>query len=174
MTTVERKGAEKGVIPYLPEEIDAFEQEVGKFRSGENPEEEFMKFRLRQGVYGQRQPDAQMFRVKLPFGGVTADQLDVLGEFTDEFAPLRKGHITTRENIQFHHILLDRSADGLRLLGSAGLTTREACGNTVRNVAGCPLAGVCGGEPFDPDALSDGLRPLLRAASADAGLPPQA
>ena len=151
MTTVEsKKGAEKGVIPYLPEEIDAFEQEVGKFRSGENAEDVFIRFRLKQGVYGQRQPEAQMFRVKLPFGGVTADQLETLGDFTDEFTPLKKGHITTRENIQFHHILLDRSAEGLRLLGSVGLTTREACGNTVRNVAGCPLAGVCGGEPFDP------------------------
>ncbi len=151
MTTLEsKKSIEKGVIPYLPEEIDVFEGEVEKFRSGEIPEEEFIKFRLKQGVYGQRQADVQMFRVKLPFGGLTADQLDVLGDFTDEYAPLKKGHITTRENIQYHHIPLERSSDGLRLLGSAGLTTREACGNTVRNVAGCPLAGVCGGEAFDP------------------------
>ena len=152
MTTVEsKKGAEKGVIPYLPEEIDAFEQGVGKFRSGENTEEEFIRFRLKQGVYGQRQPEAQMFRVKLPFGGVTADQLETLGDFTDEFTPLKKGHITTRENIQFHHILLDRSAEGLRAprLGGTDYPARPAairCGTWRAARSRASAAG----EPFDP------------------------
>ncbi|MSQ25636.1 MAG: nitrite/sulfite reductase [Dehalococcoidia bacterium] len=140
----------KGVIPYLPEEIDVFQKEAERYLAGGIEETDFIKFRLRQGVYGQRQPDAQMIRVKIPFGGLSADQLDALGAFAEEYAPLKKGHITTRECFQFHHVKLDRTSDGLRLLGQSGLTTREACGNTVRNVAGCARAGVCPGETFDP------------------------
>ncbi|SVE16619.1 uncharacterized protein METZ01_LOCUS469473, partial [marine metagenome] len=87
-------------------EIANFEDQVKLFQSGEKDEVEFLRFRLRQGVYGQRQPDRQMIRVKLPFGGVTAHQMDVLGEVSEKYAPLKKGHITTRENVQYHHIPL--------------------------------------------------------------------
>lgn len=149
-TTKDARQKEKGVIPYLPEEIDAFQKEADRFLAGGIEETEFIKFRLKQGVYGQRQADAQMIRVKIPFGGLSADQLDALGTFAEEYAPLKKGHITTRECFQFHHVLLKRTSDGLRLLGESGLTTREACGNTVRNVAGCARAGVCPGETYDP------------------------
>jgi len=151
MTTVqEPRKTTKGVIPYLPEEIDHYEGEVGRFQREEIPADEFTRFRLKQGVYGQRQADVQMIRVKVPFGGVTADQMDALGDFAERYAPLKKGHITTRENFQFHHVPLLETPEALRLLGEVGLTTREACGNTVRNVAGCPKAGVCAGEAFDP------------------------
>ncbi len=85
-----------------------------------------------------------------PFGGVTAEQMDALGRIAGEFAPLKQGHITTRENVQLHHIDLERTPEALRILGDSGLTSREACGNTVRNVVGCPKAGVCAGEAFDP------------------------
>ena len=130
-------------------EIANFEDQVKLFQSGEKDEVEFLRFRLRQGVYGQRQPDRQMIRVKLPFGGVTAHQMDVLGEVSEKYAPLKKGHITTRENVQYHHVPLAETTDLLRLLGDAGMSTREACGNVVRNVVAAPSAGVSKDEVFD-------------------------
>ena len=138
-----------GVIDIIPEEIDDFEMQVQRFRSGDFDETEFLAFRLKQGVYGQRQPDAQMMRIKVPFGGLTADQMDALGRVASEYAPLDKGHVTTRENFQFHHIKLSDTPAVMRILGEVGLSTREACGNTVRNVTGCALAGVCSDEVFD-------------------------
>ena len=151
MTTVkESKKKALGVIPILAEEIDYFEGEVKRFRQGDFPETAFTAFRLKQGIYGQRQADAQMVRVKIPFGGLTADQLEALGVISRDFAPLGKGHITTRENFQFHHVNLDHTPEVMRVLGDVGLTTREACGNTVRNVVGCARAGVCANEVFDP------------------------
>jgi sulfite reductase beta subunit-like hemoprotein len=130
-------------------ELANFEDQVKLFQSGEKDEIEFLRFRLRQGVYGQRQPDAQMIRVKLPFGGITAHQLDVLGEVSEKFAPLKKGHLTTRENVQYHHVPIGETTDLLRLLGDAGMSTREACGNVVRNVVAAPSAGVSTDEVFD-------------------------
>lgn len=142
-------GREPGVIPVIPEEFDDFETEAAKFRRGELAQSAFLPYRLKRGVYGQRQADAQMVRVKIPFGGLSASQLEALGRAARDYAPLGKGHVTTRENAQFHFVPLDRAADLLRLLGEAGLTTREACGNCVRNVTGCPYAGVCREETFD-------------------------
>ena len=80
----------------------------------------FTPFRLRQGVYGQRQADVQMIRVKLPGGIISADMLDSFGDITEKYAPLKKGHITTRENIQLHHIPLEQTSEVLRILGSVG------------------------------------------------------
>ena len=137
------------IIEYFPSEIEEFEGGVKRFQAGDWDPTDFMAFRLRQGIYGQRQPDVHMFRIKIPFGGMTADQFDMVGEIVSAYAPLNKGHVTTRENIQLHHIPLDNAAQIMRILASVGLTTREACGNTVRNVTGCELAGVCAGEPFD-------------------------
>ena len=139
----------KGMLPVLPEEIDDFEREVQRYIKGEWDPYAFTGFRLKQGVYGQRQADVQMLRVKVPVGGLTADQLEALGTIATDYAPLQKGHVTTRENMQFHFIPLERSPDSLRVIGDVGLSTREACGNTVRNVTGCPLAGVCSVELFD-------------------------
>ena len=149
MTQTEWKPRTQGILEILPEEIADFEKQVARFRAGEWSENDFMAFRLRQGVYGQRQMDAQMFRIKCPFGGLNADQMDALGILADEYAPLKKGHVTTRENFQFHHIRLEDGPAIMRLLGDVGLSTREACGNTVRNVTGCAIAGVCANEPFD-------------------------
>ena len=120
-----------------------------RFQDGEFDPTDFMAYRLRQGVYGQRQPDEQMFRLKFPFGLITADQLDAVGVVVAKHAPLNKGHVTTRENIQIHHIPLEVAAEIMRTIGDAGISTREACGNTVRNVTGCAMAGVCSDEPFD-------------------------
>jgi sulfite reductase beta subunit-like hemoprotein len=137
------------VLEIRPGEIEDFEREVERFRNGEWEEAQFMAYRLKQGVYGQRQADQQMMRIKAPFGGLTADQLDVLGKVAAEYAPLKKGHLTTRENIQFHHIFLDDTPEIMRMLGDVGLSTREACGNTVRNVTGSAAAGVAIDEVFD-------------------------
>lgn len=149
MTTTASRQKTHGIIDVIPEEIDDFELQVRRFQAGEFDETEFLAYRLKQGVYGQRQPDAQMMRIKIPFGGLKADQLDALGEVSAQFVPLNKGHVTTRENIQFHHVKLQDAAEVMRVLGRVGLTTREACGNTVRNVTGCALAGVCPDETFD-------------------------
>src|SRR5688500_17088629 len=137
------------VLPVLQKELEDFSTEAHRFLNGEWEETQFIGFRLKQGVYGQRQPGVQMIRVKLPFGGVTPEQMDAFGEVAERFAPLRKGHITTRQNIQLHHIPLDKATEALFVLGRAGLSTREACGNTVRNVTGDPWAGIQEGELFD-------------------------
>jgi len=149
MTQTVWKPRVQRVIEVIPEEIEDFEAQVKRFQAGQWDETEFQAFRLRQGVYGQRQPDTHMVRVKAPFGGLTAGQLDALGAVAAKFAPLNKGHVTTRENVQFHHIKLEDTPEFLRIIGDEGLSTREACGNTVRNVTGCEMAGVCGEEPFD-------------------------
>jgi sulfite reductase beta subunit-like hemoprotein len=138
------------IIPILEQEFDDFDTEAGRFLDGEIDETEFIGFRLKQGVYGQRQPDVQMIRVKLPFGGVTPDQLDAFADVVEKYVPLNKGHITTRQNIQMHHVPLPDAAKLIRELSDAGLSSREGCGNTVRNVTGDPWAGICEGELFDP------------------------
>ena len=138
------------IIPFMEDEIQRFDAEVDRFRTGELDNTVFTPFRLRQGVYGQRQADVQMIRVKLPGGIISADMLDSFGDIAEKYAPLQKGHITTRENIQLHHIPLEQTSEVLRLLGDVGLSTREACGNTVRNVVGPATAGVSPEEVFDP------------------------
>ena len=137
------------VIPVLQREFDDFKTEATKFLDGDTPEQEFIKFRLKQGVYGQRQADVQMIRVKLPFGGITPEQLEKFADVIESYVPLNKGHITTRQNIQMHHVPLLDAEKAIRELGEAGLSSREGCGNTMRNVTGDPWAGVAKDEPFD-------------------------
>ena len=142
--------APAAIIPFMDEEVGRLEDEAARFAGGELDNAAFTPFRLRQGVYGQRQAEVQMIRVKIPGGALTPESMEALGEVAGRYAPLGKGHITTRENVQFHHIPLAQCPEVLRLLGAAGLTTREACGNTVRNVVGPPTAGVDPQEIFDP------------------------
>ncbi len=137
------------VIPILEREFDDFKSEAERFIAGEMEETDFIKFRLKQGVYGQRQPDVQMVRVKLPFGGVTPEQMEAFADVIERYVPLRKGHVTTRQNVQMHHIPLPEVDKAIRDLGEAGLSSREGCGNTVRNVTGDPWAGVAKDELFD-------------------------
>ena len=137
------------VIPILEREFDDFDTESTRYLKGDLEEDDFIKFRLKQGVYGQRQADVQMVRVKLPMGGVTPDQLDAFADVIEKYVPLRKGHITTRQNIQMHHVPLPDIAQLIRELGDAGLSSREGCGNTMRNVTGDPRAGTLEGELFD-------------------------
>ncbi len=138
------------VIPILADEFDDFDDEAGKFLDGQTEENEFIGFRLKQGVYGQRQPGVQMIRVKLPIGGVTPDQMDAFASVVEKYVPLNKGHITTRQNIQMHHVPLPDAAKLIREISDAGLSSREGCGNTIRNVTGDPWAGVAADELFDP------------------------
>src|SRR5690242_2014631 len=131
------------------DEIDEFEERAKKFRIGDEDPTTFQLYRLSRGTYGQRQENNQMMRIKLPYGGITADQMDVLAEVSEKYSGLHRGHITTRENFQFHFVNLDDAADVMRLIGKEGLTTREACAHTVRNITACPDAGVSPDETFD-------------------------
>ena len=138
------------VIPIIEREFDDFDNEAEQFLGGALAEDQFIGFRLKQGVYGQRQPDVQMVRVKLPFGGVTPAQMEAFADVVEKWAPLNKGHITTRQNIQIHHVPLRDMESLLREISAVGLSSREGCGNTVRNVTGDPWAGVAADEVFDP------------------------
>jgi sulfite reductase (ferredoxin) len=138
------------IIPIIEREFDDFDNEAEAFLAERLPENEFIGFRLKQGVYGQRQPGVQMVRVKLPFGGVTPDQMDAFADVVEKYAPLNKGHITTRQNIQIHHVPLRDMESLIREISPTGLSSREGCGNTMRNVTGDPWAGVAADEVFDP------------------------
>ena len=138
------------IIPILQREFDDFDNEAEKFLGGQTEENDFIPFRLRQGVYGQRQADVQMVRVKLPFGGITPEQMETFADVIEKYVPLNKGHITTRQNIQVHHVPLRDAAALIRAASDAGLSSREGCGNTVRNVTADPWAGILPGETFDP------------------------
>jgi sulfite reductase (ferredoxin) len=136
------------VPPEILEEIEAFEGEVQRLNAGEVPSDIFKPFRLQHGIYGQRQPGVQMVRIKIPFGGLTANQLRRIAELADTYTT-GVGHVTTRQDIQLHFAQLKDVGTIMRGLAEVGLTTREACANTVRNVTACHLAGVCQGEIFD-------------------------
>lgn len=143
-------------------EIVRFEERAQQLRSSAITEEQFRPFRLKHGTYGQRQPGFQMLRVKVAAGVLKPSQLRVLADIANEYSTGR-GHLTTRENVQFHFVKLENVGSAMRLLADAGLTTREACGNTVRNVTACPVAGICPGEAFDVTPYALGVsRYLLR------------
>src|SRR5205807_2054702 len=144
--------------PTISSEIEEFERRAAAFQRGEEEEETFKGYRLSYGIYGQRQPGYQMVRVKIPHGRLTSDQLEALADFSERFCDEGEypggggagmGHITTRQDMQFHFVRLQRVPEAMRHLANHGLTTREACYNTVRNITGCPLAGACGTESFD-------------------------
>ena len=136
------------IPPDLLEEIETFEAEALRTMAGEVSNDLFKPFRLQYGIYGQRQPGVQMVRIKIPFGGISANQLRRVAELADRHATA-VGHVTTRQDIQLHFVELKDVPTIMRGLAEVGLTTREACANTVRNVTACHLAGVCQGEVFD-------------------------
>jgi sulfite reductase beta subunit-like hemoprotein len=130
-------------------DIEKFERVLAGYLAGEVDEDAFRVFRLHNGIYGQRQGGHnQMVRVKLPYGGITAEQLDQMAHIADEYSR-GWGHLTTRQNVQFHFVQLERVPEVMRDLASVGLTSREACGDAVRNVMGCHLAGACPKEHLD-------------------------
>jgi len=144
-------------------DIDEFVSVLDRFERGEITPDQWRQFRLVRGTYGQRQTeDAQMLRVKIPQGVLSADQLNALAEVAERYSR-GFGHITTRQNLQFHFVKLHDIEQAMRRLAEAGLTTREACGNSVRNITACPFAGVAGDERFDVTPYAEALtRYLLR------------
>ena len=145
------------------EELDRFEESVQAFLNSEIDAERFQSMRLQQGVYGQRQEGVNMVRVKIPGGRMTPAQLDRIADVLESCSEHDVAHITTRQDIQIHYVPLEKSPGALRKLAQAGLTTREACNNTVRNVTCCPLASVCPRERVDiAEFQDDAMRYFLR------------
>ena len=176
-----------GKLPEdLANEVDIYETQLGLRRQGKLEERLFAETRLRRGVYGQRYDNGQrhdgkrvqeftypsgsltkgpstlwdapgMQRIKIPAGGLNASQLETLGELAEEYSD-GIAHITTRQDVQLHYVHIDDTPTVMRRLAAARITTREACGNTVRNVTACPFAGICQDEVFD-------VTPYARALS---------
>ena len=169
--------------------IDTFEAQIGLRKQGKLDEKVFAETRLRKGAYGQRYDNGQrhdgvrtrelsypsgdlvkgpdtlwdapgMQRIKIPYGGLTAEQLEVLSELADEYADGIL-HITTRQDIQLHYVHIDDTPDLMRRLAAVGITTQEACGNSVRNITACTLAGVCHDEVFDVSPYADAMTQFL-------------
>ncbi len=130
------------------QEIENFGIQVDRLMRKAIPEEKFKRFRLQNGIYGQRQAGVQMVRVKIPSGILDAEKLRALADVALRYST-GKGHVTTRQDVQFHFVKLNDVVPVLYRLAEAGLTTREACGNTVRNVTACHLAGICPTERFN-------------------------
>ena len=141
-------------------EIEIYEIQLGRVQAGQVEETLFTEFRLRHGVYGQRDDRSQMIRVKIPFGGLTATQLEMLADVAEEFSD-NIIHITTRQDVQYHYVDINNTPELMRRLASVDITTKEACGNVVRNVTACPLSGVCQDETFDVTPYSKALSAFL-------------
>ncbi len=152
-------------------DIDEFVTTLERYERGELTAEQWRAFRLVRGTYGQRQDaDAQMLRVKIPQGVLSADQLDALADVADRYSR-GFGHITTRQNVQFHFVKLHDVEPAMRRLADAGLTTREACGNSVRNITACPYAGVAHDERFDVTPYAEALTRFLLRHPLSGSLP---
>ncbi len=174
--------------PQWAEEIDAFENQAELRRQGKLEEKVFAETRLRRGVYGQRYDNGKrhdgiaerdlafeqrptkgpdtvwdapgMQRIKIPYGGLSPEQMEVLADLGEEYSDGIL-HVTTRQDIQLHYVHIDDTPDLMRRLAAVGITTREACGNSVRNVTACPLAGVCHTEAFDVSPYAQALMRFL-------------
>jgi sulfite reductase (ferredoxin) len=137
------------IDPGMVADIRKFERTLARYLAGEVDDEVFRVFRLANGVYGQRQGGHnQMIRIKAPYGAILPDQLDKLADLSERYSR-GWGHLTTRQNVQFHFVQLEQVPDLLWELAAVDLTTREACSDTVRNVMGCHLAGACPHEVLD-------------------------
>jgi sulfite reductase beta subunit-like hemoprotein len=137
-------------------DIDEFVDMLGKYERGEVTPDEWRRFRLVRGTYGQRQDNVQMLRIKIPQGIVTSSQMRALAGVASRYS---RGfcHVTTRQNIQFHFVPLPVVERAMRELAEEGLTTREACGNSVRNITGCQYAGTSDNEIFDPTPYAEAM-----------------
>ncbi|MBI4819287.1 MAG: nitrite/sulfite reductase [Deltaproteobacteria bacterium] len=189
MSVREWKVALRGELDELSaKEVDEFELAVELRKSGKLDERVFAEARLRRGVYGQRYDNGKrqdgseareigysqtptkgpstiwdapgMQRVKVPFGGLVPAQLEVIAELAEEYSD-GIAHVTTRQDFQFHFVHIEDTPDLMRRLAAVGITTKEACGNSVRNVTSCPIAGVCRGETFDVTPAADALSRFL-------------
>lgn len=138
----------KNISEAAREDIIDLQDKISRFKKGDILEERFKSFRLTRGVYGQRQLGVQMFRIKIPYGKLTAAQLLRIAEISEEYTNGNL-HTTTRQNIQLHYVHLEDTPEMWAKLEEVGVTTKEACGNTVRNITASPLAGIDPEEPFD-------------------------
>jgi sulfite reductase (ferredoxin) len=134
--------------PIVAQDILDLEKKIRLFREGKIDDDKFRSLRLARGIYGQRQPGVQMIRIKLPLGRVSTKQLRRIAEISDEYASSNL-HATTRQDIQIHFVSLDRTPELWAKLEKDDITTREACGNTVRNITASDKAGIDPNEPFD-------------------------
>jgi sulfite reductase (ferredoxin) len=140
---------QREIDPEIRADIEKFEEQLGRYLTGDLAEDAFRVFRLNNGIYGQRQGGHnQMVRVKVPYGSITPEQLDMFAHIAETYSR-GWGHLTTRQNVQFHFVDLEQVPAALWDMASVGLTSREACGDTVRNVMGCHLAGACPYEALD-------------------------
>ena len=137
-------------------EIVHYEEALARYLDLELDAERFTALRLQQGVYGQRQEGVNMVRIKLPGGRLDPARLAAIADVAEKHVAQQVAHITTRQDIQLHHVPLAETGAVLRRLAEAGVTTREACGNTIRNITACPLAGVCPREHTDVTTHLDG------------------
>ncbi len=152
-------------------DIEEFVVMLEKYERGEITPDQWRSFRLLRGTYGQRQSyDASMLRVKIPQGVISSDQLGALAEVADKYSR-HFGHITTRQNIQLHFIKLHDMEPAMRLLADVGMTTREACGNSVRNITACPFAGTSADELFDVTPYADAVTRFLLRHRLSSSLP---
>ena len=142
--------------PIVERDIIDLEKKISLYYEGKIDEERFRSLRLARGVYGQRQFGVQMIRIKLPYGKVTSEQLHRISDVSDEYSRGRL-HITTRQDIQIHHVSLDRTPELWAQLEKDDITLREACGNTVRNVTASETAGIDVNEPFDVSPYAQSL-----------------
>jgi sulfite reductase (NADPH) hemoprotein beta-component len=141
-------GTPGDALPDLAE-IDRFEAAIAAFRAGAIPEDRFTSARLQLGCYGQRQAGVNMLRVKAPGGKLDPGKFDAIAEVVETWSQADQAHVTTRESIQVHSVPLEDAPKAMRVLAGAGLTTREACNNTVRNITACGMAGACALEHTD-------------------------
>ncbi len=187
--TTWKQRLEGRIPPHLDQEIEIFETQIAQKREGQIDDKVFAETRLRRGVYGQRYDNGQrhdgtasrsleypcadltkgpntvwdapgMLRIKIPFGAMNAEQMETLADLAEEYSD-GIAHVTTRQDIQLHFIHIDDTPDIMRRLAAVDITTREACGNSVRNVTACPLAGVCRDEPFDVSPYAHALTHFL-------------
>ncbi len=140
--------------PIVEKDILELERKIQLFKEGKIDEERFRSLRLARGVYGQRQFGVQMIRIKLPYGKVSSEQLHRISDVSDEYSRGRL-HITTRQDIQIHHVSLDRTPELWAQLEKDDITLREACGNAVRNITASETAGIDVAEPFDVSPYAD-------------------
>lgn len=148
--------------PLVAQDILDLGNKIKLFRGGKLDDDKFRSIRLLRGIYGQRQPGVQMVRIKLPFGRVSTTQIRRIADISDEYASGNL-HATTRQDIQIHFVSLDKTPELWTKLEEDGVTIREACGNTVRNVTASPTAGVDVNEPFDVSPYAYGtFKYLLR------------
>jgi sulfite reductase (ferredoxin) len=140
----------KSLPPEIEQEIQEYTEWVEKYLKKEIPDNKFKPFRLQRGIYGQRQGGTnQMIRVKIPGGVLSSEQMIRLADIIENYTPHQLGHITTRQDLQMHYVELEDTPAVMRLLNEVALTTREACGNSIRNVCADPMAGISPEEPFD-------------------------